>query len=159
MLFNIHQDNEKEYADALYMLQLVTSARKQITDVLKEELHRKDQIKLTMVVYAIYIKYKYLRSDDIADKRNYEITYHHSYHREKQHILLSKHYIDEYIIKSAGEIDEKIKKYLKEESGKILLWLEMIIIESYTYCWATGESHIHTPKRLVNTKCTINSDN
>jgi hypothetical protein len=119
--FNIRQDNEKEYADAPYMPQLVASARKQITDVLKEELRRKDQIKSAIVVFATYIKYKYLGSGDIADKRNYEITYHHPYHRGKQHILLSENDIDEHITKSTGEIDEKIKKYLKKESGKILL--------------------------------------
>lgn len=157
--FNKRQDNEQEYADAPYMPQLVASARKQITDVLKEELRRKDQIKSAIVVYATYVKYKYLESGDISDMRNYEKKYYYPYHRGKQHILLSENDIDNHITKSAGEIDEKIEKYLKEESGKILLRLEMVLIESYTLRRATGGSHIPTPKRLSNIKCTINPDN
>src|SRR5205814_1044150 len=52
-----------------------------------------------------------------------------------------------------------IEKYLKEESNKILLQLEMVLIESYTYRRTTGGSYEPTPKRLANTKCTINPDN
>jgi hypothetical protein len=48
---------------------------------------------------------------------------------------------------------------LKEESGKILLRLEMILIESYTLRRALGGSYILTPKKLANIKCTINPDN
>ena len=61
-------------------------------------------------------------------------------------VLLSENDIDEHITNSAGEIDEKIKKYLKEESGKILLQLEMVLIESYTYHRATGGFYEPTPK-------------
>ena len=141
------------------MPQLIASARKQITDVLKEELRRKDQIKSAMVIYATYVRYKYVGYGDVTNKNNYEITYYHTYHRGRQHVLLSENDIDEYITNSAREIDEKIEKYLKEESGKILLRLEMVIIESYTLRRATGGSYIPTPKRLANTKCTINPDN
>ena len=77
----------------------------------------------------------------------------------EQYIFLSENDIDDHITKSAGKIDKKIKKYLKEESGKILLWLEMVLIESYTYRRATGGSYEPTPKRLANTKCIINLDN
>ena len=35
----------------------------------------------------------------------------------------------------------------------------MVLIESYTFCRATGGSYIPTPKKLANTKCTINPDN
>ena len=43
--------------------------------------------------------------------------------------------------------------------GKILVRLEMINIEAYTYHQTTGGSYIPTPKKLTNTKCTINPDN
>ena len=35
----------------------------------------------------------------------------------------------------------------------------MIFIESYIYRRANGSFYIPTPKKLANTKCTINSDN
>ena len=114
------------------MLQLIASACKQITNVLKKELHRKDQIKSAIVINATYVRYKYIRSD-VTNINNYEKTYYHPYHRGKQHILLSENDIDEYITKSAREIDEKIEKYLKEESGKILLWLEMVHTPTINY--------------------------
>ena len=139
--------------------QLVASARKQITDVLKEEFRRKDQIKSVMVIHTTYVRYKYVGSGDVTNKNNYEITYYHPYHRGKMHVLLSENDIDEHITKSAGEIDEKIEKYLKEESGKILLRLEMVLIESYTLRRTTGGFYEPTPKKFANTKCTINPDN
>ena len=74
-------------------------------------------------------------------------------------VLLSENDIDEHITSSVGKIDKKIENYLKEESGKILFRLEMVLIESYTYRQATGGSYKLTPKRLANTKCTINPDN
>src|SRR5271170_7420362 len=75
------------------------------------------------------------------------------------HVVLSEYDIDEHITLSAGEIDNYIEGYLKEGSGKILLRLEIIFIEAYTYRRATGESFIPTPKKLANIKCTINPDN
>ena len=75
------------------------------------------------------------------------------------HVLLSKNDIDQHLIQFVEEIDKKIESYLKEESGKILLRLEMIFIESYIYRQANGGSYIPTPKKLANTKCTINPDN
>ena len=76
------------------------------------------------------------------------------------HVLLSENDIDQHLTQSVGEIDEKIESYLKEESGKILLRLEMIFIESYIYHRANRGSYIPTPKKLANTKCTtINLDN
>ena len=115
--FNKQQDSEIEYADASYMPQLIASARKQITDVLKEELNRKDQIKSAIVIYATYMKYKYLGSGDITDIKNYEKTYHHLYHRGDQHILLSENDIDEHLTHFDLEIDNKIEKILKDGSG------------------------------------------
>src|ERR1043165_3369708 len=141
------------------MSQLVAFACKQITDILKEKLRKKNQIKSTIVVYVTYMKYKYFRSGDIADKKNYEITYYHPYHRGKQHIFLLENDIDDHIIKSVREIDEKIEKYLKEESDKILLQLEIVLIESYTLRQATGGSYKPTSKKFTSIKCTINSDN
>ena len=72
------------------------------------------------------------------------------------HVVLSEQYIDEYITFSAGEIDKHVEGYLKEGSGKILIRLEIILIKAYTYRRATGGSYIPTPKKLANTKCTIN---
>ena len=48
---------------------------------------------------------------------------------------------------------------MKEESGKILFRLEMILIELYTLRRALEGSYIPTPKKLANIKCTINPDN
>ncbi len=50
-----------------------------------------------MVIYATYVKYKYLGSGDIADIRNYEKVYYYLYHRGKRHVLLSENDIDEYM--------------------------------------------------------------
>ena len=75
------------------------------------------------------------------------------------HVLLSENNIDQHLTQSVREIDEKIESYLKEESGKILLRLEIIFIESYIYCRANRGFYIPTPKKLANTKCTINPDN
>ena len=119
--FNKKQDNSKEYADVPYMPHLIASARNAITNVLKEELHRRDQIKLALVVNATYISYKYNGSGDPSDLANYTTKYHHPYHRSQQHKILSEQYIDEHITQSGVEIDQKIESYLKEKSGKILL--------------------------------------
>ena len=104
------------------------------------------------------MKYKY-KGGDASDLKNYIASYYNSYHRGNQHVLLSEENIDEYITRSAGEIDKKIEAYLKEESGKILLQLEMVFMESYTYRRTYRGSFIPTSKKLANTKCTINSDN
>ena len=119
--FNKEQDNSKEYADAPYMPHLIASARNAITDVLKEELHRRDQIKSALVINATYISYRYNGSGDPSDWANYTIKYHHLYHRSHQREILSEQYIDEHITQSDVEIDQKIERYLKEELGEILL--------------------------------------
>ncbi|GES86542.1 hypothetical protein GLOIN_2v1477922 [Rhizophagus clarus] len=123
--FNKEQDSELEYADAPYMPQLIAEARGAITDVLKEELSKRDQIKSALVVHATYVSYTYKGTGDISNRANYIPKYHHPYHRSQQREILSEQYIDEHITKSGVEIDKKIEKYLKEESGKILLRLEM----------------------------------
>ena len=61
------------------MPQLIALARNQITDVLKEELHRRDQIKSAIVIKATYVRYKYT-GGDVTNINNYEKTYYHSYH-------------------------------------------------------------------------------
>ncbi|GBB97514.1 hypothetical protein RclHR1_00030071 [Rhizophagus clarus] len=141
------------------MPQLMASAHNAITRVLQEELHKKDQIKTALVVHATYAKYTYKGSGDILDQENYKISYHHPYHRSLMREILSEKYIDEHITFSGGEINKKIESYLKEESGKILLRIEMILIESYTLCRSYGGSYIPTSRKLANTKCTINPDN
>src|SRR5215216_3900185 len=141
------------------MPQLIAEARGAITDVLKEELHKRDQIKSALVINATYVSYTYKGTGDISDRANYIAKYHYPYHRSYQREILSEQYIDEYITQSGVEIDQKIESYLKEESGKILLRLEMILIESYTLRRALGGSYILTLKKLANKKCTINPDN
>src|SRR4051794_23414048 len=74
--FNKKQDNLVEYADASYMPQLMASSHEAITRVLQEELYRKDQIKLALVIYVTYAKYTYKGSDDITNLTNYEVSYH-----------------------------------------------------------------------------------
>ncbi|KAF0559378.1 gastrula zinc finger protein xlcgf46.1 [Gigaspora margarita] len=135
------------------------SSRSAITDILKKELRKKDQIKLALVINATYIKYEYKGIGDMADIKNYNTSYHYPYHRSNMHVLLSENDIDQHLIQSVGEIDEKIEAYMKEGSGKILLRLEMILIETYTLHRSNGGSYIPTPKKLANTKCTINPDN
>jgi len=157
--FNKQQDNSAEYAGAPYMPQLMGAAREAITDVLQEELHRKDQIKSLLVVNATYVKYKYKGSGDPADPTNFEASYLPTYHRGNMRAILSKNDIAKHITQSVGEIDGQIEKNMKEESGKILLRIESVFIESYTYRRAGGGSFIPTPKKLANSKCTINPDN
>src|SRR5215216_2024765 len=158
--FNKEQDNKIEYADAPYMPQLIAEARGAITDVHKEELHKRDQIKSALVIHATYVSYTYKGTGDISDWANYTAKYHHPYHRSYQREILSKQYIDEHITQSGVEIDQKIESYLKEESGKILLRLEMVLIESYTLRRALRGSYKPTPPpKLANKKCTINPDN
>src|SRR5277367_1401348 len=115
------------------MPQLIRIAREAITDILQEELHRKDQIKSVLVVKAIYVKYKYKGTGDPADPANYEASYLNTYHKGNMRAILSKNDIEKHITQSVREIDRKIEKYLKEESGKILLYIESVFIESYTY--------------------------
>src|SRR3954470_13869843 len=153
--FNKKQDSSIEYADVPYMPHLIASACNAITRVLQEELHRKDQIKSALVVNATYAKYTYKGSGDITDPVNYQVSYHHPYHRGGQREILSEKYIDEHITLSGVEIDKKIESYLKEESGKILLRIEIILIESYTLYRAHEGSYIPTPKKLTNKKYTI----
>ncbi|CAG8517147.1 22089_t:CDS:2 [Cetraspora pellucida] len=69
--FNKYQDNPIEYADASYIFQLFASAYKAITNILKEELHKKDQIKSALVAYATYIKYTYKGSGDTKKLKPY----------------------------------------------------------------------------------------
>jgi hypothetical protein len=107
--FNKEQDNELEYADAPYMPQLIAEAREAISDVLKEELHKRDQIKSALVINATYVSYTYKGTGDISDWANYIAKYHHSYHRSHQREILSEQYIDKHITQSGVEIDQKIE--------------------------------------------------
>lgn len=48
---------------------------------------------------------------------------------------------------------------LTNGSGWCLIRIQKIIIDVYTLRRALGGSYIPTPKKLSNTKCTINPDN
>jgi len=154
--FNIPIDDPQKYAEAPYMPHLMALAREQITSVLKAELRRKDQIKSAIVVYCNYMKM------EKKDKGDYKVEipiYEQKYHNGKMRAILSENDIDEHITLSAGEIDAKIEKFLTNGSGWILIRIEMIFIEAYTYKRATGGSYKPTPKKLANKKCTVNPDN
>ncbi|GBB95633.1 hypothetical protein RclHR1_25800002 [Rhizophagus clarus] len=81
------------------------------------------------------------------------------WHREEIQALFSENYIDEHFTSSGGEIDKKIEEYLENGSNWILVRIDIVYIEVYTYSQATGGSYEPTPKKLANTKCTINPDN
>src|SRR5271168_4448646 len=81
------------------------------------------------------------------------------YHPGKMRAILLENDIDEHITLSAGEIDAKIEAFLSNGSGWTLIRIEMIYINVYTFRRTVGGSYKPTPKRLANTKCTINPDN
>src|SRR6185436_15605364 len=80
-------------------------------------------------------------------------------HRGKMRAILTENDIDEHITLTVGEIDNKIEDFMKQGSGLNLIRIEMILIEAYTLRRAEGGSYKPTPKKLANTKCTINPDN
>ncbi|CAG8641173.1 12847_t:CDS:2 [Cetraspora pellucida] len=75
------------------------------------------------------------------------------------HVILTKEDINEHIDLSISKIDNEIDLFMKSELGWNLVRIEILTIEAYTYQRAFGGSYISTPKKLANTKCTINSDN
>src|SRR6185312_12974639 len=152
--FNTPINDPEKYAEAPYMPQLIASAREQITNVLKAELRRKDQIKSALVVYCNYMKMEEKDKDKLASP-----FYQQEYHRGEMRAILSENDIDEHITLSGGEIDAKIEKFLKKGSGWTLIRIEMMFIEVYAYRRATGGSYKPTPKNLANKKCTVNPDN
>ncbi|CAG8830537.1 22932_t:CDS:1, partial [Cetraspora pellucida] len=81
------------------------------------------------------------------------------HHRSKMHSLLSENDIDDHISQSASEIDKDIEEMLRRRSNWRLVQIEKLYIEAYTLQRATSGSYISTPKKLANTKCTINPDN
>ena len=151
--FNVRVDNPQKYAEAPYMPHLIASAREEITNVLKTELNRKDQIKSAIVVLCTYM---FIQKEEGKPPRH---IYYQHYHRGKMGVLLSTNDIDEHISNSSAKIDEEIESELSRGSGQILIRIEMVIIESYTYRRAEGGSYLPTPKKLSNKKCTINPDN
>ena len=67
--------------------------------------------------------------------------------------------IDGHITQSVGKIDKQVEEALLKGSGYTLERIEEISIEAYSLRQGTGGSHIPTPKRLANTKSTINPNN
>ncbi|CAG8798860.1 22830_t:CDS:2, partial [Cetraspora pellucida] len=74
-------------------------------------------------------------------------------------IILTEEDINEHINLSISEIDNKIDSFMKSGSGWNLVRIEILTIEAYIYQRAFGRSYISTPKKLANTKCTINPNN
>ena len=148
-----------EYAEAPYIPQLISASRPKIKEVLQTELHRKDQIKSAIVVKCLYLLTKKDKeeredSDDFANK-----VYKVKYHRGEMRPILLEGDIDEHITLTVGEIDKQVEEALLKGSGYTLEQIEEISIEAYTLNRGTGGSFIPTPKKLANTKCTINPDN
>jgi hypothetical protein len=140
------------YADAPYIPKLISASRLKIKEVLQTELHRKDQIKLAIVVLCRY-------KIGNKDKADGEPVYKEKHQRGGMRPILSEGEIDDHITQSVGEIDKQVEETLKKGSGGILERILEISIEAYPYRRATGGSHILTPKKLANKKCTINPDN
>jgi len=151
--FNQPIDNPEEYKNLPYMPQLMGLIRPKITKVLQTELSRNDQIKSAIVALCLYSITK-RNLDGTSD-----ITYTEYSHRGGMRAILSEGDIDEHITKSAGKIDNHIEKILNKGSGYVLEQILEISIEAYPYRRALGGSYNPTPKKLANTKCTINPDN
>ncbi|RIA80758.1 hypothetical protein C1645_838116 [Glomus cerebriforme] len=122
-------------------------------EVLQIELHRKDQIKSAIVVKCLYLLDK-KDKEDFANK-----VYKVKYHRGEMRPILLEEDIDEHITLTVGEIDKQVEEALLKGSGYTLERIEEISIEAYTLRRGTAGSHKLTPKRLANTKSTINPDN
>ncbi|CAH1767592.1 11897_t:CDS:1, partial [Entrophospora sp. SA101] len=151
--FNKFVDNLEKYKNLPYMPQLMDNAREQITKVLKRELEKKDQIKCAIIAFVTFV----IPSNDETGYIYSAIN--HDYLRGEMHTILSENDIDEHILLSAVEIDNKIIEYMDKGSGWCLERIEMLFIEVYPYRRTVGGSFEPTPKRLANTKCTINPDN
>src|SRR5260363_47577 len=136
-----------KYAEMPYMPQLLANARDEITRVLKIELNKKDQIKTALIAHCYYAN----------SKKKEDMLYRH--HRSKMCPLLTENDIDEHISQSASEIDKKIEEMLNGKLGMQLIRIEKLCIEAYILQRTTGGSYTPTPKKLANTKCTINPDN
>ena len=152
--FNCYVKNPNKYLEVPYMPQLIANAREQITRVLKVELRKKDQIKTALVAQCIY--HGHISKGKDKSKIS---TYMIGYHRSLMRVILTEEDINEHINLSISEIDNKIDSFMKSGSGWNLVRIEMLTIEAYTYQRAFGGSYISTPKKLANTKCTINPDN
>ena len=152
--FNCYVENPNKYLEVPYMPQLIANAREQITRVLKVELRKKDQIKTALVAQCIY--HGHISKGKDKSKIS---TYMIGHHRSLMRVILTEEDINEHINLSISEIDNKIDSFMKSGSGWNLVRIEMLTIEAYTYQRAFGGSYISTPKKLANTKCTINPDN
>ena len=108
-IFNKRQDNSIKYADAPYMPQIIDLAWSSITNILKKELYKKDQIKSVLVIHTTYIKYKYKGIGDSTDIKNYDTSYHHPYHRSNMHVLLLENNIDQHLTQSVGKSIKRLK--------------------------------------------------
>jgi hypothetical protein len=101
------------YADALYILKLISASRQKIKEVLQTELYRKDQIKSAIVVLC---RYSYGNKKEIEG----EPVIDEIHHRGRMHLILLEEEIDGYITQSIGKIDKKVEEKLKKGSGVIL---------------------------------------
>ncbi|GBC08877.1 hypothetical protein RclHR1_08450005 [Rhizophagus clarus] len=144
----------EEYKKLPYMPQLIVGLiRLKIKEVFQAELCKKDQIKSAIVALCRYSITK-RKPDDTSELAEVE-----KYHRGNMRPILLEEDIEEHITKTIGEIDVQIEETLKKGSGYILKRIFEIYIETYTLRRVLGGSYIPTPKKLANTKSTINPDN
>ncbi|GBB90324.1 hypothetical protein RclHR1_17230005 [Rhizophagus clarus] len=144
------QSNREEQAGPSKVTQGLI--RPKIKEVLQTELRKKDQIKSAIVALCQYSIAK-RKSDDTSKLAEVE-----KYHRGNMRPILLEGDIEEHITKTIRKIDVQIEETLKKRSGYILKRILEISIETYTLRRALGGSYIPTPKKLANTKSTINPD-
>ncbi|CAG8468425.1 2010_t:CDS:10 [Cetraspora pellucida] len=152
--FNHYVEDRNKYLEAPYMPQLIANAREQITRVLKAKLCKKDQIKTALIAQCIYSRHVSKGKDKL--KSSLTII---AYHRSLMCVILTEKDINEHINLSISKIDNAIDTFMQKGSGMNLIRIEMLTIEAYIYQRAFGGLYISTPKKLANTKYTINPDN
>ncbi|PKY31461.1 hypothetical protein RhiirB3_449077 [Rhizophagus irregularis] len=144
---------EDDYGKMPYMVQMIETSHKKITEVIQTEFERKgSQLKARITAYCAYEQRKIVQGE-------ISVTYTDKYHDRETQVLLAEHSINEFLDRSAGVIDADIEAYLNNGSGWKLLRIEMIYIEFYKYERTLGGSWKETPKGLSNKKVTINPNN
>ncbi|UZO15801.1 uncharacterized protein OCT59_007216 [Rhizophagus irregularis] len=138
-------DLKPNVRDIPYFPSIIADTRQKITEILESELEEKGQIKSAITILATY-------TDNSGTNKQV-------YHRGVMRVFLLKNDIDDHLTKSAVDITDKIVKFMKGGSGWKIVSIDILTIETYTYCRAEGGSYILTPKALANKKCTINPDN
>ena len=116
-------------------------------------MRKKDWIKTVLIAQYIYSRHV------SKGKGKLSLLTIIAYHRSLMCVILTEEDINKHINLTISEIDNAIDSFIQEGLGMNLVRIEMLTIEAYTYRRTTGGSYILTPKKLANTKYTINPDN